>query len=275
MSEESEKKKEDVDKEKEKEKEAVDTMDKENDNDPGGENQSRFQIKGEIVPIELKNNKNTYNFEFGAENTVLEMKKFIESYSNIPIKNQKLMFRGAMKDELTLKASGLKSTSSNKIMLIGSPPELIENVQKNAAKSLAPTVWFPESKEVVKKWYELPKHARPLASGPPEGAITPILGEKRLLPADKQITHLLNSECEVVRVRFLKAQGVINISSTKYTEVIAYGSIVNVSSQPMQDYPGYHMMCLTAARSTQYLYYVPEQFVEAIKDDILGKFVYY
>lgn len=75
----------------------------------------------------------------------------------------------------------------------------------------------------------------------------------------------------VARLTFKNSE--ICISTKERTEKYPYASIGNVQSEPVEDRKGYHIVSLQMGKndnSKYYLYYVPAQFVEAIKQTILG-----
>jgi hypothetical protein len=62
---------------------------------------------------------------------------------------------------------------------------------------------------------------------------------------------------------------------TERTLPITYDSIQKVNSEPIQGQEQYHIVALQLGpteKSNYYLYFVPCQYVEAIKDIILGRF---
>lgn len=53
-----------------------------------------FQTKGKSIHFEIKANKLSFQVEFGSDNTGLELKKYIEIASGLPVANQKILFKG-------------------------------------------------------------------------------------------------------------------------------------------------------------------------------------
>ncbi|KAG9476808.1 hypothetical protein GDO78_002281 [Eleutherodactylus coqui] len=62
------------------------------------------------------------------------------------------------------------------------------------------------------------------------------------------------------------------------TEKIPMGSIKNVISEPIEEHDDYHMMAFQLGpteASYYWVYWVPAQYVDAIKDTVLGKWQYF
>lgn len=76
--------------------------------------------KGESVEIKVIYNKTKYDVSTSLETTVAELKRELQGLLGVPDKNQKLMFKGLLRDEQTLGAVGV--TKGSKLMLVGSKP---------------------------------------------------------------------------------------------------------------------------------------------------------
>ncbi|KAH7824536.1 putative Ubiquitin domain-containing protein UBFD1 [Monocercomonoides exilis] len=234
---------------------------------------SQTNFKGEIIKFEIKAGKISYQIEFGAENTVLELKQYIEAASGIPVANQKLMFKGSMRNEATLTESGV--LNGGKILCIGSLPSAIQLTKQKATETTASLEQILESEAKAKAevpWCHEEKHRRVIMHGPPDGSISPESG-KHSLPPSGQITGLMNSRCERIRIRFSAYERVMVILSDKGQEVLSYNKIRSVNSQPIEQYEGYFMMALKYGETdkhVKFIYFVPSQFVDAIKTTIIG-----
>ena len=62
------------------------------ENEAGGVS---FNFSGNIIHFDIKAGKSIYPIEFGADNTGLELKQYIEATTGLPVKNQKILFKGS------------------------------------------------------------------------------------------------------------------------------------------------------------------------------------
>ena len=61
------------------------------ENEAGG---ISFKFSGTVLHFDIKAGKSLYPVEFGADNTGLELKQYIEATTGLPVKNQKILFKG-------------------------------------------------------------------------------------------------------------------------------------------------------------------------------------
>jgi hypothetical protein len=70
----------------------------------------------------------------------------------------------------------------------------------------------------------------------------------------------------------------LHFKKIERTLPVPYNSISSVSSQPLRDKKEYHILCLQLGptqKSNYFLYYVPAQYIEAVKDVIMGRFPFF
>ena len=75
----------------------------------------------ETIEIKVQFGKITRVVQRRLESTVAELKAEIEEQTGVPASNQKLLFKGQLKDANTLRETALKNGS--KLMVIGTKPE--------------------------------------------------------------------------------------------------------------------------------------------------------
>ena len=85
---------------------------------------------------------------------------------------------------------------------------------------------------------------------------------------------IYNNMGKPVRLTFKFESQEICINGKERTEKLPMGSIYDVTSEKVEGRGGYHIVSLKMGKddkSCYYLYYVPAQYVEAIKASILGR----
>jgi intein/homing endonuclease len=192
----------------------------------------------------------------------------------IPPAMMKLMYKGILKDEQTLNEA--KITPGIKVMVVGStvndliavqPPEPSE--LRKIAKEETDTLREPLS--------ELNEHKKIIEKGKPEDALPAHRFRQESLPPSP-LSGMINKYGGKVRLHFKLDLEQVWIGTKERTEKVPLGSIRNVISEPIKGHEEYHIMALqlgTTDNSRYWLYWVPSQYVEAIKDTILGKWQYF
>lgn len=85
---------------------------------------------------------------------------------------------------------------------------------------------------------------------------------------------MINKYNHKVRLTFKLEQDQLWVGTKERTEKLSMMSIRSVVSEPIESNPQYHIMGIQTGpteASRIWLYWVPAQYVEAIKDTILGK----
>ncbi|KAK8760675.1 hypothetical protein V5799_028057, partial [Amblyomma americanum] len=118
------------------------------------------------------------------------------------------------------------------------------------------------------------KHKNIVADGVPEDAIPGILNVNDPLPT-QPLKGMLNGLKQKVRLTFKLEKDEVWISTKEDTEKISIDVIQAVVSEPIEKHEEYHIMGLRVGPSEKlsvwtYIYWVPAQYVKAIKDHILG-----
>ncbi|XP_038618327.1 ubiquitin domain-containing protein UBFD1 isoform X2 [Tachyglossus aculeatus] len=204
----------------------------------------------ELVDLKIIWNKNKYDVKFPLDNTGAELKQKIHSITGLPPAMQKVMFKGLLPEEKTLRE--IKVTSGAKIMVVGSTINdvLAVNTPKDSAQQ--------ESKSE-------------------ENKKEPLCRQKERLPT-VPLSGMYNKTGGKVRLTFKLEQDQLWIGTKERTEKLPMGSIKNVVSEPIEGHEDYHMMAFQLGpteASYYWVYWVPTQYVDAIKDTVLGKWQYF
>lgn len=88
------------------------------------------------------------------------------------------------------------------------------------------------------------------------------------------IAGMYNKYGGKVRLTFKLELDQVWIGTKERTEKVPMGSIKNVVSEPIEGHDEYHMLAIQLGpteASRYWIYWVPAQYVDAIKDTILGK----
>ncbi|XP_077474286.1 ubiquitin domain-containing protein UBFD1 isoform X2 [Stigmatopora argus] len=240
---------------------------------PGISNGSdNAEEEGEMVDLKIIWNKIKYDLRIPLQSTGARLKDKIHSLTGLPPAMQKVMYKGLVPEDKTLRE--MKVTSGAKIMVVGS------TINDVLAVSTPKEVVQQEAKADEDKKEPLcrqKQHRKVLDKGKPEDVMAAIKGTKERLPT-VPLSGMYNKTGGKVRLTFKLEQDQLWIGTKERTEKVPMGSIKNVVSEPIEDHDGYHMMAfqLGPTEASQYwVYWVPTQFVDAIKDTVLGKWQYF
>lgn len=230
--------------------------------------------EGETVSFRVIWKKNNYDVTFGLDKKASQLKEHIQTLTGIPPAMMKVMFKGLVKDEKTLRE--LKVTAGAKMMVVGSTIDDVMTVQPPSAKELKkiqsevtgpPKEALSESKE----------HKKLIEKGKPDDLPAGFRHKREPLPS-QPLSGMVNKFGSKVRLYFKSELEQLWIGTKERTEKIPIGSIKNVLSEPIKGHEDYHIMALQLGPtelSRYWLYWVPAQYVEAIKDAILGKWQFF
>uniref|UniRef100_A0A3Q3B9X5 Ubiquitin family domain containing 1 n=2 Tax=Kryptolebias marmoratus TaxID=37003 RepID=A0A3Q3B9X5_KRYMA len=228
--------------------------------------------KRETVDLKIIWNKNKYDLKIPVDSTGAKLKERIHSLTGLPPAMQKVMYKGLLPEDKTLRE--IKITNGAKIMVVGStindvlavntPKEVIQQEVKAEENKKEPLCRQKQHRKVLDK-------------GKPEDIMPAIKGTKERLPT-VPLSGMFNKSGGKVRLTFKLEQDQLWIGTKERTEKVPMGSIKNVVSEPIEGHEDYHMMAfqLGPTEASQYwVYWVPAQFVDAIKDTVLGKWQYF
>uniref|UniRef100_A0A2K5ZIA0 Ubiquitin family domain containing 1 n=1 Tax=Mandrillus leucophaeus TaxID=9568 RepID=A0A2K5ZIA0_MANLE len=190
----------------------------------------------------------------------------------LPPAMQKVMYKGLVPEDKTLRE--IKVTSGAKIMVVGSTINdvLAVNTPKDAAQQDAKAE--ENKKEPLCRQKQ---HRKVLDKGKPEDVMPSVKGAQERLPT-VPLSGMYNKSGGKVRLTFKLEQDQLWIGTKERTEKLPMGSIKNVVSEPIEGHEDYHMMAFQLGpteASYYWVYWVPTQYVDAIKDTVLGKWQYF
>jgi hypothetical protein len=229
----------------------------------------------ETVELKIIYNKQKYDVTFALDDTVDALKQYIEKLTDVPVAMQKIMFKGRMNDDATLRDS--KVTNGAKIMVIGSTVNDVLAINEPSSKSPKQAEVFDTtpSKEPLCKQKA---HKTVLDKyGKPDDIMPGIRAQREPLPPHP-ISGMYNKMGGKVRLTFKLEAGQVWIGTKERTEKLSLGSVKSVISEPIEGHDEYHLMALQLGpteASRYWVYWVPAQYVDAIKDAILGSWQYF
>lgn len=222
-----------------------------------------------IVKFKVVCNKKTYDVSLPIDDSVLSLKQVIKELTDIPIANQKIMFKGKLNEELTLGQN--KVVDGSKMMVIGSTLNAVESVSK------PPTVKKEESPTLFEKKEPLCKrnpHKNILDKyGMPDDLMPGIIGLDESVLPPVPIFGMYNKSGGKVRLTFKLELDQLWISTKERTEKLSLTSIKKVYHEAIEGHEEYHILALQLGpteASTYWVYWVPSQYTKAINDAIIG-----
>jgi hypothetical protein len=226
----------------------------------------------EILEIFLKFNKNDCTIRLPTTATLADLRQSVYQLTQIAPGLQKLIFKGILKGEdQTLSSLGLKTKA--KVMLVGSSIHDVLQVNTPATSATSQAGEKSEGTSTTEEPLSLRlPHKKIIEKGVPEDAEKGDRTRRDPLPPNG-IRGLYNNRGTKVRLTFKTYVGELWISSASSTQKIPFSSIRNITSEPIHGNEDYHIMGLQLGSSENtkyYLYFVPAQYVQAIKNTILN-----
>ncbi|XP_026499234.1 ubiquitin domain-containing protein UBFD1-like [Vanessa tameamea] len=221
----------------------------------------------EQVEFTVVFNKNKHDITFAYDATVLELKAHLERICGVPQSAQKLIIKGMARDNLTLRSSGI--VKGGKVMLVGSKMDDILAV-KSAPKEIQDEKNNSQSNKEPLCMQKI--HRKVLDKGIPPDVMPGIKGVKEPLPP-VPLSGMLNKHGGKVRLTFKPEQDQLWLGTKERTEKLAMTSIKSITSEPIKEHEEYHIMGLQLGpteASRYWVYWVPAQYIEAIKDAVFG-----
>ncbi|XP_032833438.2 ubiquitin domain-containing protein UBFD1 [Petromyzon marinus] len=226
----------------------------------------------DLVDIKIIYNKAKFDVSVSLDSTGANLKNTIHTLTGVPPAMQKVMFKGLVREERTLR--DMKVTSGAKFMVVGST--LTDVLAVNAPKEVvAQETRADEPKK--EPLCRQKQHRKVLDKGKPDDIMPAIKGTMERLPS-VPLSGMFNKSGGKVRLTFKLEQDQLWIGTKERTEKLPMGSIKNVVSEPIEGHEDYHMMALQLGpteASYYWVYWVPVQYVDAIKDTVLGKWQFF
>ncbi|XP_028134916.1 ubiquitin domain-containing protein UBFD1 [Diabrotica virgifera virgifera] len=228
--------------------------------------------KSDPVEIKVIYNKKKYDITTTSNTTILELKKHLQDLLGVPDAMQKLMYKGLLQDTQTISNSGI--TKGSKIMLVGSTLNDVLAVSSVTKQDVVELEKATTSKEPLSKQKI---HRKVLDKGLPEDVMPGLKNIKEGLPP-VPLSGMLNKHGGKVRLTFKLESDQLWLSTKERTEKLPMGSIKSVISEPIEEHDEYHILGLQLGpteASRYWIYWVPAQYIDAIKDAVLGKWQYF
>jgi len=217
-----------------------------------------------------------HDITFDSNAPLKRLKEHIEGLTGVPTAMQKLMWKGMLKDdELPLSQTQLKDGA--KVMLVGSTVSDVIQVNTIATTSSSSSS-SSSSTEKPKPLCEQTEHKKIIDKGRSEDGIIGKRGTKSSITNGFSLHGMLNKMASKVRLTFKTDVEQLWIATNERTEKVSFNSIQQVISEPIAGQEDYHIMAFQLGpteKSRYYVYFVPAQYVDSIKDNILGKFQYF
>lgn len=244
------------------------------ENDISNDSENRLVSKTDADDIEFKiiYNKKKYNVSMASTSTVADLKKHLQELLGVPDSMQKLMFKGLLQDNHTLRSAGI--AKGCKVMLVGSTLNDVLAVSSVSKQDVAEMEKAGTTKEPLCKQK---LHKKIIDKGVPDDAMPGIKNIKEGLP-QVPLSGMLNKHGGKVRLTFKLESDQLWLSTKERTEKLSMSSIKNVVSESIEGHEEYHIMGLqlgSTEASRYWIYWVPAQYVDAIKDAVLGKWQYF
>jgi len=229
---------------------------------------------GEKVEFKVIFNKKKYDVTFPLDNDIGALKSHLQPLIGIPPAMMKVMIKGLAKDEMTLRKLGVAKGS--KIMVVGSSINDVLQMTatpKDVGKAAASGSSSKEESSVTK----VKQHKKILDRGKPDDLMVGKKLTQDPLPP-QPLTGMLNKHGGKVRLTFKMDVSQVWIGTKERTEKVPFSSIKAVVSEAIPSHEEYHILALQLGpteASRYYIYWLPAQYVDAIKDALLGKFQYF
>jgi hypothetical protein len=239
------------------------------------ESDSAAEVESELVNFKVVYNKQSFNVSFPMDSTVLSLKEHVQQLTDVEVNNQKMMFKGLMKDDMTLRDH--KLTNGSKVMIVGSKTTDIQSVNQSTSKLAkdADKSSTTSTKEPLCK--QKPHKAVLDKYGKPDDAMPGVKNRKDALPP-VPLSGMYNKLGSKVRLTFKLENDQVWIGTKERTEKVGLTSIKAIVSEPIEGHEEYHMLGIQLGpteASRYWIYWVPAQYVDSIKDAVLGNWQYF
>eukprot|EP00041_Stephanoeca_diplocostata_P038850 m.1562147 g.1562147 ORF g.1562147 m.1562147 type:complete len:241 (-) comp25280_c1_seq6:7111-7833(-) len=217
----------------------------------------------ECVKFRVVYKKVVHDIEFGLEKTVKDLKEHLYGITNCPVVSQKLMYKGLLADDETLKSR--KFVNRAKVLLVGpTAEEILATVTADSSAGTDESPAAAAAKVEKTKWCDEKVHQRVLDKGKPADAVVGYSGREPL-PQEPILAFNAGGK---VRLTFKLMEGLLIIGTNERTVRVPLGSIRDCQAQPIPGHLGYHILGLQlgpTSKSMNFFYWFPSQFVSAIK----------
>ena len=234
------------------------------------------EVEPEVEPLAFRvtHRKDVLKLSMQPTATVAELHLKLEELTGILPAMQKVMFKGGLKDKTkTLEEVGIKS--GVKMMLVGSKQDDVAKLKTaQAAVAAEPTPEAVAAAEKTPVCHET-AHKRVIDKGKPADAEPGVAcppGAHAGLP--ENLKGLLNGSGAKVRLVFSPGTGECTFATAERTQKFPLGQFPEVTSDAILEHPGYRILGVKMGKTEKsfvYLYWVPEQYVNAITAALTGR----
>ncbi|CAG2162127.1 unnamed protein product, partial [Oppiella nova] len=210
--------------------------------DDNEDESSQPSTSEEIVKLKIVFNKTTHDIEIGLKRTGRELKEKLQTLIKVDPSMQKLVVKAA------------------KLSLWNKTAAEDAKEERTQITTREPLCKQKQHKKVIDK-------------GLPDDAMPAWRNGKSDLPPEP-LHGMINKYNHKVRLTFKLELDQLWIGTRERTEKVPMNNIRSIVSEPIDEHPEYHVMGIQMGpteASRIWLYWVPSQYVDAIKDTILGK----
>jgi len=185
------------------------------------------------------------------------------------------MFKGLMKDDVSLRDH--KLVNGSKVMVVGSKTKDIESVRQVSVKSVKDSdkSGVTSNKEPLCK--QKPHKAILDKYGKPDDVMPGVRSQREALP-QVPLCGMYNKVGGKVRLTFKLESDQVWIGTKERTEKIGLSSIRAVISEPIDGHDEYHIMGVqlgSTEASCYWIYWVPAQYIESIRETLVASCSHY
>jgi len=229
---------------------------------------------GEKVDFKVIFNKKKHDVTFPLDSDVGALKSHLQPLIGIQPDMMKVMIKGLARDEMTLRKLGV--VKGSKIMVVGSSINDVLQMS-STPKDLGSKGASGSSSKEESSVTKVKQHKKILDRGKPDDVMPGKKSGQDPLPPHP-LTGMLNTQGGKVRLTFKMDVGQVWIGTKERTQKVPFNNVKNVVSEPIPEHDGYHILALQLGpteASRYYIYWLPAQYIDAIKDAIMGKFQYF
>ncbi|KAL5473155.1 hypothetical protein EMCRGX_G027603 [Ephydatia muelleri] len=227
---------------------------------------------GETVSFKVVWKKQSYDITFNPDEKASKLKEHLQTLTGIPPAMMKLMYKGLIKDDRTLREQ--KVVSSCKMIAVGSTIDEVVEVQPPNPTELKQLM--EESAAPKEALSEQKDHKKLIEKGKPDDILPGFKNRHEPLPPS--LSGMINKYGTKVRLHFKMELEQLWLGTHERTEKIPLGSIHKVVSEPIKGHEEYHLMGVQLGpteASLYWIYWVPAQYIEAIKEAVFGKWQFF
>ena len=230
--------------------------------------------EGDLAKITVKYNQDNHVLHISLQKTLKDLKDMVYEKTKLDPPLQKLMFKGELRgDTKTLEELKIRKRRT-RILLVGSSLDDIMEVNagpdaaKKSAKSNNSNSSSSSSDDEL--WCAKKEHDKIVKLGPPLQSTKGLKDKNLPMPSDGMLHGIRDKNGTPVRLIFKSRIEQLWISTKTGSTKIHYQQIRDVKSQAIKGSEEYHIVSLIIKQTKYFLYYVPAQYVRAVRIAILG-----